>query len=119
MDTPGETVLLVDDSDSMRLLCRVNLELEGYRVLEAATVGQAEKLLDGERVDLVLLDVHVGDENGFDLLDSIRASDGTAVAVMTGSVEREAIDAESVDAVLAKPFALDDLVTTVHSLARR
>jgi len=54
------TVLVVDDDDSLRLLCRVNLELEGYRVLEAATVKAAVNVLRDEPVDVVLLDVHIG-----------------------------------------------------------
>jgi len=39
------TVLVVDDDASLRLLCRVNLELDGYRVLEAPDVAEAERLI--------------------------------------------------------------------------
>ena len=39
-----KTVLVVDDERSLRLLCRVNLELEGHRVLEAATLAEARAL---------------------------------------------------------------------------
>ena len=61
------TVLVVDDDASLRLLCRVNLELEGLRVLEARDVGEAEALLGTEAVDLLLLDVHIGVESGIEL----------------------------------------------------
>src|SRR5438046_2635902 len=47
MGGAGHTVLVVDDDDSLRMLCRVNLEFEGYRVLEAPTVEIAEELLRG------------------------------------------------------------------------
>ena len=78
MEGSNGTVLVVDDSDSMRLLCRVNLELEGYRVLEAATLADAEGHLADEPVHVVLLDVHVGEENGYDLLERLRPLGFTA-----------------------------------------
>ncbi len=58
-------VLVVDDEPSLRLLCRVNLELEGYRVLEAATRrrGDDARARAGD-IDVVLLDVHVGADDG-------------------------------------------------------
>ena len=103
----------------MRLLYRVNLELEGYRVLEAPTLGRAESLLREEDVDVVLLDVHVGDENGFRLLEHIRERPGIGVALITGSAEVEARNRMRVDAVLGKPFALEELSSTVARLADR
>ena len=119
MEGSNGTVLVVDDSDSMRLLCRVNLEIEGYRVLEAATLAEAEALLAAEPVDVVLLDVHVGDENGYDLLDRLRGKPGVGVALITGSADVGESDRALVDAVIAKPFSLDDLSTTVNRLATR
>src|SRR5439155_8850770 len=80
------TVLVVDDDESLRMLCRVNLELEGYRVLEAATVETAKELLRDEPIDVVLLDVHVGAGNGFSLLSDIGAQ---RVALFSGSFEAD------------------------------
>ena len=45
--TAAQTVLVVDDDDSLRLLCRVNLELDGYRVLEAGSLAEAREALAG------------------------------------------------------------------------
>jgi hypothetical protein len=44
-DAQLPTVLVVDDEPSLRLVCRVNLELDGYRVLEAPNVAGAEQIL--------------------------------------------------------------------------
>src|SRR4029450_10100127 len=84
MGGAGHTVLVVDDDDSLRMLCRVNLELEGYRVLEAPTVELAQELLRDDSVDVVLLDVHVGTGDGFKVLGEIG---GERVALFTGSYE--------------------------------
>src|SRR6266513_2752108 len=110
MGGDGHTVLVVDDDDSLRMLCRVNLELEGYRVLEAPTVELAQELLRDDSVDVVLLDVHVGSGDGFKVL-------GERVALFTGSYEVDEQRAAEVDAVLRKPFTLTDLSETVGRLA--
>jgi DNA-binding NtrC family response regulator len=113
------TVLVVDDDDGLRMLCRVNLELEGYRVLEAPTVVAAGAALDGEPVDVVLLDVHVGTGDGLGLIEHIRRVRPTAgVALFTGTAEVTPEQRSRVDAVLTKPFSLEQLSDTVGRLAR-
>src|SRR5467141_3198634 len=86
MPDAAPTALIVDDDPALRLLCRVNLELEGFSVREAATVAEAEAAIAEERPDVVLLDVHLGGEQTHDLLARIRA-DGIPVALVTGSVD--------------------------------
>jgi DNA-binding response OmpR family regulator len=113
MGASTHTVLVVDDDESMRMLCRVNLELAGYRVLEAPTVERAKELLRDEPVEVVLLDVHVGSGDGFSVLDEVR---NERVVLFTGSLEVKAVHRARVDAVLNKPFTLDDLHETVDGL---
>jgi DNA-binding NtrC family response regulator len=109
------TVLVVDDDPSLRLLCRVNLELEGYGVVEAGTIGEAERALDNGGVDVVLLDLHLGNEQGMSLVPKIEERGlSSALALLTGSPgSRLPEDAE----VIPKPFAIDQLTGTVRRLA--
>jgi DNA-binding NtrC family response regulator len=108
-------VLVIDDEPSIRLLCRVNLELAGYEVREAATIDEARaELMDG--IDLVLLDMHVGVERGETLLEEL-VQRKIPVAVVTGSVDLHAAAAKGATAVLAKPFTIEDLEATVARLA--
>ena len=116
MEQPLARALVVDDDAALRLLCRVNLELEGFAVREAATVAEAEAALALERPDVVLLDVHLGGEQTHDLLARIRA-DGIPVALVTGSVDMNDYR-DSADAMLAKPFVPQMLVETARRLAR-
>jgi CheY-like chemotaxis protein len=114
-----KTVLVVDDERSIRLLCRVNLELEGFRVLEAGTLQDARRTLEEEPVDVLLLDLHVAGDDGRELLRELRAADtDIRVALVTGSVDMTSLHDELADATLPKPFELDDLTSTVHELAR-
>jgi DNA-binding NtrC family response regulator len=112
------TVLVVDDDDSMRLLCRINLELEGYRVLEAQTIGVAQELLGSEPIRVVLLDVHVGADDGRTLLASLRARrPEVAVAFLTGTADLAELAKVEADGVLGKPFSLEDLSRLVKRLS--
>ena len=111
------TVLVVDDEPSLRLLCRVNLELEGLRVLEAATLDDARQQLEHEHVDVVVLDVHVGSDDGRDLLDELRAAESPVrVLMLTGSVEPTSGRLAAAERVVAKPFEPVQLVATVREL---
>lgn len=111
------TVLVVDDEPAIRLLCRVNLELEGYRVLEATSLDEARRLLADGTIAAVLLDMRIGTERGETLLGELRDA-GVPVIVVTGSAEVDAEWAKDADAVLGKPFAIDELLRAVNSVAK-
>lgn len=120
MASGGGTVLVVDDEPSLRLLCRVNLELGGLRVLEAGTLAEARALLEREHVDVVVLDVHLGPDDGRDLLDELRAAESaTRVVMLTGSVEPSGGRFVAADRVVTKPFEPVQLVATVRELVER
>jgi DNA-binding response OmpR family regulator len=116
MDAFAAKALIVDDDAAIRLLCRVNLELEGFAVREAATVAEAESAVTTERPDVVLLDVHLGGEQTFRLLDRLRA-DGIPVALVTGSVDVE-LYRDRADAIVPKPFNPQELVEIARRLAK-
>jgi DNA-binding response OmpR family regulator len=115
------TVLVVDDDASIRLLCRVNLEFEGHRVVEAASLGEARRILAAERIEVVLLDLHVGSERGLDLLRELRRDrPEVGVALLTGSPQPRSPEEEATaDALIPKPFEIEDLGRTVRRLAQR
>ena len=108
-------VLIVDDEPAIRLLCRVNLELAGYTVLESGSLGDARRLID-EGVDLVLLDMHIGIDRSESLVKEL-VERRIPVAVVTGSTELAVVAATGADAMLAKPFTIEDLESTVARLA--
>lgn len=113
----GSTVLIVEDDPSLRLLCRVNLELEHYRVLEAETVARARNLISSEPIDVVLLDLHVGEHLGLELLPYLREQrPDAAVCLLSGTSEVDPGRPEGVHAFIRKPFELEDLTGTVQRL---
>ena len=66
-------VLVVDDEPDVLLLCRVNLEFEGYEVLEAADGEEGLRLLREEKPDVVLLDVMMPRKDGWQVLEEVKA----------------------------------------------
>jgi DNA-binding NtrC family response regulator len=111
------TILIVDDDASIRLLCRVNLELEGYNVVEARSVAAAEDAVAERAVDLFLLDVHVGADDGVELMRSLRSREHRApVVLFTGSASLDTATIAEADGVVPKPFHLDQLLEVVRRL---
>jgi DNA-binding response OmpR family regulator len=108
------TVLVLDDDPSLRMLCRVNLELDGYRVLEASCVERAREALGSETVDAILLDVHLEDGDGRDLL--LELGPGRPPAALFSGSKPACEVAGVADAVIPKPFELELLRTTVADL---
>jgi len=111
-------VLVVDDEPAIRLLCRVNLEIGGYEVREAATLDEAREQLQAGQIDVALLDVHIGTERSESLLHELNERE-IPVAIVSGSADLASLESAGADAVLGKPFTLDDLESTVAKLAAK
>jgi DNA-binding NtrC family response regulator len=122
-DTGGHAapvrVLVVDDEPSIRLLCRVNLELDGYTVHEADSLAAAHAAVADEEPDVVLLDVHLHGERSDALIHECHARrPPIPVVLVTGSADVTQPGLSTADKILSKPFELDDLLGAVRDLAR-
>ncbi len=121
----GETVLVVDDEPTVRMLVIEVLEELGYRSLEAIDGATALKVLDSDaRIDLLVTDVGLpGGMNGRQVADMGRhLRPGLKVLFITGYAENAAIGNGHLDPgmeVLTKPFAMDDLAARIRELVAR
>lgn len=103
-------VLVIDDNDATRLLCRVNLELEGFEVLEAADGHEGIDLARAELPDAILLDLMLPTLDGWEVLDELQNEPRTEpipVVVLSGvgdpDLRREGLDLGAL-ATLSKPL---------------
>ncbi len=113
--THVKDVLVVDDERSLRLLCRVNLELEGHHVREAGSLVEARAEIEAAAPDVVLLDIHLGADDGLELIDELHALDlHTRVVLLSGTAEVGPELRGRVDGVLGKPFELGRLAEVVR-----
>ena len=100
-------VLAVDDETSVRTLVCTYLAQQGWRCLSASSVSEAMELLEREAVTHALVDLHIGQDSGFDLMRAIRRRHPQVkIVAMTGSMlsaEEESYKAGAT-AFLSKPF---------------
>ena len=119
MEARGATILVADDDPAIRLLCRVNLELEGYGVVEAANAAEIDETLTTREVSALLLDVRLGEDDGRDIARRLRGErPELRIAFFTGSVLEPDTSGELADGFIPKPFTLEVLIETVRRLAR-
>ncbi len=95
---------------SLRMVCRVNLELDGFRVRETAGIVDARAAVAAERPSLVFLDLHLGAGASDGLLDELIGL-GIPVVLVSGTVDVTAYEGRAT-AVMPKPFDPSDLVAT-------
>ncbi len=114
------TILVVDDHDSIRHFLSETLEADGHTVTAAANAAEALQAFAERDPDIVLLDINLGEDSGFDVLEQIRALRADATVVMiTGNAEiRSAVDAMRLGAVdyLPKPVDFDHLLLVIDRI---
>ena len=121
----GETVLVVDDEPTVRMLVLDVLEDLGYHALEAIDGATALKVLQSDaRIDLLVTDVGLpGGMNGRQVADAARhLRPGLKVLFITGYAENAAIGHGHLEPgmeVVTKPFAMDDLAGRIRDLITR
>ncbi|MGH2727634.1 MAG: response regulator [Actinomycetota bacterium] len=89
---PSERILVVDDEDDILLLCRVNLEFEGYSVATASSGVEGLQLARELRPSMILLDVMMPSMDGWHVLEALTSDPETAsipVVMLTARVQGE------------------------------
>jgi DNA-binding NtrC family response regulator len=83
---PGAPVLIVDDEKNIRRTLRMVLEGEGYQVHEAGGIAEAEAALRASAIDLILLDVKLGEDNGLELLRALKSRSDDGLPARSGDL---------------------------------
>jgi two-component system, OmpR family, response regulator len=116
-------ILVVDDDPAMRDLVATYLEGHSYRVSLAAEGLAMTRAISANGVDLVILDLKLGSEDGLELMRGVGAQADVPVIVITGHRRDEAdrvIGLElGADDYLLKPFSLRELLARVRAVLRR
>jgi DNA-binding response OmpR family regulator len=120
----GKTILVVDDEDDIRRLCKRILSEKGHRVIEADRGLTALRLVKEETPDLILLDAMLPEIHGFDIAKRIKGSEkyGSIPILMMSAVHRGwriAEDLKSnygIEDYIEKPFRIADLLSKVTRL---
>ncbi|MFQ5976043.1 MAG: response regulator [Candidatus Hydrothermarchaeales archaeon] len=114
-------ILLVDDEPVLVDLTKMILEKDGYEVLVAKNGGECLEELEKNRPDLILLDIMMPGESGWEVCRKIKEDEKTrdipvvmfTVRTSKASIEKSLRYAHA-DAHLGKPFTLDELCSMVR-----
>jgi excisionase family DNA binding protein len=116
----GPLVLVVDDDSRLREFMRVNLEMEGYTVREAASADEALSAIEDQAPELVLLDVVMPGVDGWQMLQRMQERHGSIPVIMfSGQVDAQsASEAEQRGArgFVGKPFDPQQLIERAKQL---
>ena len=115
-------ILVVDDEPRMRRFVRMNLDLEGYEVLEADNGLAALARVRDDMPDLVLLDVAMPELDGFETLEHIREVSAVPVIMLTVKNDEDdrirGLDLGA-DDYITKPFSPRELLSRIRAVLRR
>lgn len=118
----AKRILVVDDETRMIGFIRMNLELEGYQVLEAHNGLEALEMIRTQLPDLVLLDVMMPELDGFETLRMLREFSSIPVIMLTakGEEDDKVYGLElGADDYVTKPFGSRELSSRVRAVLRR
>lgn len=112
-------VMLVDDDQTMVSLMTTLLELDGYEVIAARTGTEVIAKVEAERPQLMMIDYHLTDMEGVDVVRQLRAHPEFAnipILMASGLDVREEVMAAGADDFIVKPFDPGDLPTLFNKL---
>ncbi len=119
-----KTILVVDDSESIRSLVRFTLQTAGYQVLTGVDGEDALKHFNGTAISLVVTDLHMPNRDGISLIKAVRGLPPyQSVPILLLTTESQADKKEAAKAAgatgwIIKPFQQDKLLAVVQKLIR-
>ncbi len=120
--TRAPIVLVVEDEVPLRESVARHLTTNGFTVLEAGSVAEAQAAVWEHQPDVVLLDVLLPDGSGYDLCAKLRPITAAAIIYITAlGQDRNIVEglASGADDYIAKPFSLDVLLARIQAQLRR
>jgi two-component system KDP operon response regulator KdpE len=115
-------ILIIDDEPQIRMLLKINLESNGYKVLQAALGKEGLILAANHPPELILLDIGLPDKSGHEVLKELRTWFNKAIIIISvQSSEADIVNALDNGATdyLTKPFRTGELLARIRSSIRR
>ena len=130
MELRTATILIVEDHRATRTFLADNLAADGYELLEAECVGDAQRLMATRYPDLAIVDLGLPDRDGLELVRHVRESDRVAgrldpdlplliLSGRVGELDRLRGFERGCDDYVVKPFSYSELRARINALLRR
>jgi DNA-binding response OmpR family regulator len=120
--TGTSTILLVDDEESVQKLLSYPLERDGFRVIQARNGEEALERLEGDQIDLVVLDLMLPKLDGLEVCKRVRAKSAVPIIMLTARDDEvdKVLGLEiGADDYITKPFSIREFRSRVRALLRR
>jgi two-component system chemotaxis response regulator CheY len=123
-NTMGKTILIVDDSESIREVVSFTLQNEGYDVLVGIDGKDALQFLDGRNIDLIITDLHMPNMDGIGLIKEVRKMESyqriPILFLTTESQAAKKMEAKEAGATgwIIKPFVPAKLIAAINKVLR-
>lgn len=118
-DTPARVLIVEDDPNTRRVIVLL-LQLRGYEVLQTGEPREGIDWVDGEKIDLVISDLHLPRMSGIDMAEAIAGSDSVPPMIAITSGARDLVsEAEAsgfFETVLRKPVDVNELLDLTDRL---
>jgi DNA-binding response OmpR family regulator len=114
-------IMVAEDDQIMVTLLTTLLKMDGFDVIALDADEDVPAAAERNCPDLLLLDVHLSKQNGFEILDKLRRSKnvgGLQVVMISGLNVREECMLHGANDFLLKPFMPDDLITILRKNIR-
>lgn len=116
-------ILLVEDEENIRNVVKLNLEIEGYEVVETDNGKEAVQLSQEQHFDLLILDVMLPEMSGFEICEQVRLTNSSVPIIFLTAKDtpQDRIMGlrKGADDYLTKPFNLEELLLRVQNLLKR
>jgi CheY-like chemotaxis protein len=115
----NELILIIEDNEKNRKLCRDVLQVKGYQTIESETAEEGLKLAEGKSPALILMDIQLPGMDGITAMKQLKADPNTksipiiAITASAMTNNRTAMLAEGFDGYQTKPIALKDFLGEV------
>lgn len=119
-----KTILIADDSESIRELVEMTLQNAGYRVIKSNDGEHALSYLDGQHLDLIITDLNMPRMDGISLIREVRKKENyNRVPVLLLTTESQACKKEEAKQAgatgwIVKPFVQEKLIAVVQKVIR-
>jgi len=120
--TEAPNILIIDDDNQIRDLLQTFLQKQGWHIANASNAEQAREILKTIKPDLIILDVMMPNESGFEFLEKLRVNNNTPVLMLTAKMELDdKVQGllKGADDYLTKPFEPDELLLRIKAILRR
>lgn len=118
----AKTILIVDDSESIREVVNFTLEKEGFNVLIGVDGKDAQKHLNGNKIDLIITDLHMPVMDGIEFIKAVRSNEGYKMIpilfLTTESQQEKKMEAKEAGATgwIIKPFLPAKLIAAIQKV---